>query len=250
MLVFSSICNASDDLHATPHAEDTTQDLNSSVIVLDAVTKTDENAIAMMTIPEGGRMSHCVGSGAIYLRMTGVDNMFAVAESPPYDMSSPTRIKFASHDTLSNIFPTVAVLFANQSSTGCDTSFRLYTVNLLDLVAEPQDGAAMYRMEILNVTETIGTEPTYAVPLDMIFSDSRSITFPSGTMMMDLIDVDDVNVDEERKKYTIAHMSRSGELAYNADKLTRRVNGEELVGAQGVTSNWGNWGLFGFPYGY
>merc|ERR1712083_297311 len=87
----------------------------------------------------------------------------------------------------------------------------------------------------MSVLETIG-KTTSDVPLESLFLNGP-ITFPTGTMMIDLIDVDDATVADERKSFTLAHMSKSGELAYNADKYAVKAMGGEdtLVGAQGFT---------------
>lgn len=140
--------------------------------------------------------------------------------------------------TVANVFPATAVLFANHSNCADAVSFRLYTVKLHDLISELEDPDLMYKMEVTSVLETVGNQ-TYSVPVEYLF-ENGPVTFPAGTMMIDLIDIDDERVTDERKQYTLEHMSKSGELAYNADKYAVKAMGGEdaLVGAQGVLTLW------------
>lgn len=225
-------------------------DLDPEILVLDDLSQSDKYAIAMTSIAEGGRLSQCRSSGTTYMKLRGADNMNAIARTSPLsinDVGSPEddAMVFANHETVANVFPTTAVVFANHS-TGADVvSFRLYTVKLQDLISELEDPDLLYRMELMRVLETIGNT-TSDVPLESLFVNGP-LTFPTGTMMIDLIDVDDANVADERKQYTLGQMSKSGELAYNADKYAVMAMGGEdtFVGAQGRN---GTKPFKGFPW--
>jgi len=219
--------------------EISTVQLDPEILVLDDLGKSDEYAIAMTSIAEGGRISQCRSSGATYMKLQGADNMNAIARSPLSNdvISSEDEFEvatvFANHETVANVFPTTAVVFANHSTSEDMVSFRLYTVKLQDLVSELEDPDLLYKMELMSVFETIGNT-TSDVPLEGLFV-KGPLTFPVGTMMIDLIDIDDANVPDERKQYTLGYMSKSGELAYNAEKYAvMTMDGEDtLVGAMG-----------------
>lgn len=254
VLVFISIYGVQTYAKVGVSSQDmpTTYDGNTSVMrteieptieILETITKSDENSLAMLSLPEGGQLMQCPSSRTTYLKLPGsASRMNIVAESPPYNLSSieDVTIKYANHSTLENIFPTFAVLFANMSTNANETNFRLHELVLLDLVSgwDENDDSAFYRVEILNVTQTVGDGPTTTIrPMDM-FSSGRSANFPSGTLMMDLIDHTDKNVKAERVQYTLARMSETGELAYNAERFAKQSVGGDFVGAQGVMTLW------------
>jgi len=143
------------------------------------------------------------------------------------------------HKTIENVFPTTAILFSNESATMNTTHFRLFEMTLTDLVSRPEAEPLIYKVDLKNIFETIGTKTTEHMSVDRIFGDARHMSFTMGTLMMDLIDNDDDTVAFDRRKYTLAHMADSGELMYYADKYARQAAaGGELVGAQGVLTLW------------
>jgi len=216
-----------------PQDEQPTNTLDPEILVLEDLGESGEYAIAMAAIAEGGRLSMCRSSGTTYMKLRGADTMNAIARYDDMLRSDDAAIPFAAHETVAKVFPTTAVLFANHSNCA-DISFRLYTLKLHDLISEREDPDLMYRMELMSVLERIGNT-TRDVPLESLFVNGP-VMFPTGTMMIDLVDVDDATVADERKEYTLAHMSKSGELAYNADKYAVKAMGGEdtFVGAQGV----------------
>lgn len=225
------------------------QRLEPPVTILSEITKQDENSIAMLSLPDGGRMSRCRSSGSVYLHLPNSgQRMNVVAQSPPYNITRPEdlTIKFAGHNALASVFPTTAILFTNESCTRNETNFRLFTLTMLDLVTEPEDEHLIYKVEIRNATRTLNLE-TEQVAVDELFytrgaddvMSQSAVSFPTGTMMMDLIDIHDGSIDEERKQYTLAHMADTGELTYNADRFARSVaDGGDYVTAQGVLTLW------------
>jgi len=225
------------------------QRLEPPVTILSEITKQDENSIAMLSIPDGGRMSWCRSSGSVYLHLPNSgQRMNVVAPSPPYNITRPEdlTIKFAGHNAVESVFPTTAILFTNESCTRNETHFRLFTLTMLDLVTEPEDEHLIYKVQIRNVSRTLKEETEEMSVDDLFYSRGAddvmrrsSVSFPTGTMMMDLIDIYDTSIDEDRKQYTLAHMAESGELTYNADRFARSVGeGGDYVTAQGVLTLW------------
>jgi len=216
-------------------------------IRLEELSNTDDNAMAMLSVPTGGRISRCPSSGTTYLTLknTGhIDNIVAQtsqfgAPSTPVPASDVT-VRYAPHDVIAKVFPTTAVLFTNESDTDEAVSFRLYTLSLLDLVSQPEDESVTYRVDISNVT-AYGSKGTTTTPIEPMFSPTYNsphppVTFPSGSLMMDLLDVNDPALSVERKRYSLAHMSQSGELDYQAKKLTE--DADARIKAQGVATLW------------
>jgi len=221
-------------------------------VLLKDITSSDDNALAMLSVPSGGRISRCPSSGTTYLTLKNTTNIMnivartsqfadTVATSPI--PASDISIQYAPHDVIANVFPTTAVLFTNESATADENRIRLYTLSLLDLVSLPEDESVTYRVEVVNVTAYGSKNGTATAPMiePMFLSKYEGggpVKFPSGSLMIDLVDVNDPGLSAERKRYTLAHMSQSGELDYQAKKLAAADGTEGLVKAQGGLTLW------------
>jgi len=221
--------------------------VSTEVIMVDDISKSDDSAISMLSISEGGRISHCSSSGSSYLTLPNANGlMHIVAQAPQLGKLNATEnevtIRYASHSSIANVFPTTAVLFANETMTTDSTEFRLYTLQLLDLVSFPDNTALTYRVVIKNATShrnVNGTVASAVIMDEILPSSSQSaptIMFPSGSLMIDLIDADDETIDADRRRYTLANMAKSGMLEYQANKLAASPDGQ--INAQGLLSLW------------
>lgn len=213
---------------------------------LDDIHKQDANTMGLLSIPDGGTMGRCKSTGSVYLTLPNSRDNLNVIFKDPRDApksAADAIIQVAKHEVLDNVFPAVGLIFANMSDTADETKFRIYALNLLDVISQSDqsawgidDKSTVYRVEVTNVTETVGNVTSEWTP-DEVFSAGR-VSFPSGTLMYDLIDYDDDTIDEERRQYTIAHLINNRQLVHNSNRFAAMMNGADRVGAQGVMTLW------------
>lgn len=220
-------------------------------VILDELSKADDNTIGLLSIPAGGRISRCT-SGASYLYLpNAAASMNAIFQDPtkaPTSMEDYT-LQYAPHDVIDTVLPTTAILFANMSEYANATHFRVYALELLDVVtSQHSDDVKMdsphvlYRMNVMSVTETIGADSTTEIPIEKILED-KTVGFAEGTMLMDLIDVDDEMISSDTRNNSLATMIATGQLAHNSERYAQQLaveSGDQnaLVRAQGVLTLW------------
>merc|ERR1719277_564979 len=157
-------------------------------------------------------------------------------------------LQYAPHDVIDTVLPTTAILFANMSDHANATNFRVYALELLDVVtshggdAKTDSPHVLYRMDVISVTETIGTESTEEISIEKLL-ENNMVDFAEGTMLMDLIDVDDDMIDAVKRNNSLATMVRTGQLVHNSERFARQLayesgNQNALVRAQGVLTLW------------
>jgi len=228
-------------------------------LVLEIVTEDrvlPTGTIAFQTASNGGMLQKSVDvDGAVELSLTlhGVPNITAVLE----DVHNPETAgaKMAPTNTIQYTLPTFAVLFASNDN---DNTPDAYTTNASSAVA-PQ----LYSVIALDLLELISYEeedydPTnsdatlctirYKVAhnvdkisgLPIEESTLYSQSFTEAALLIDLVDAEDISVPESRRNMTLGHMAKTGELAYNVDKLKDPNSANSIaVQAQGVlTIGW------------
>lgn len=246
LLVVFVICSESDASNVPAVAKM----MEPQSVVLDKLSKADDNTIGLLSIPAGGRISRCT-SGASYLHLpNAAASMNAIFKDPtkaPTSMDDYT-LQYAPHDVIDTVLPTTAILFANMSDHANATNFRVYALELLDVVtshggdAKTDSPHVLYRMDVISVTETIGTESTEEISIEKLL-ENNMVDFAEGTMLMDLIDVDDDMIDAVKRNNSLATMVRTGQLVHNSERFARQLayesgNQNALVRAQGVLTLW------------
>jgi len=213
--------------------------------------------IAFQTASNGGMLQKSVDvDGAVQLSLTlhGVPNITAVLE----DAHNPETAgaKMAPTNTIQFTLPKFAVLFASDDNddspdaayninASSDVAPQLYSVIALDLLElisyEEEDyNPTNPEVTLCTVRYKVAHNVDNISGLTIEESSINSQSFTEAALLIDLVNAEDISIPESRRNMTLSHMAKTGELAYNVDKLKDPNSANSIaVQAQGVlTIGW------------